>query len=39
MSLMYVGFKKIAPNQDIGFDLSTEYALTQQMFSEQELAS
>lgn len=39
MSLMYVGFKKIAPDQDIGFDLSTEYALAQQMFSEQGLKS
>jgi Flp pilus assembly protein TadD len=34
MSLMYVGFKEIAPNQDIGFDLTSEYALAQQMFSE-----
>ena len=39
MSLMYVGFKKIAPDRDIGFDLSNEYALAQQMFSEQEPAS
>ena len=26
VSLMYVGFKQIAPEQDIGFDLSREYA-------------
>jgi hypothetical protein len=25
MSLMYVAFKQIAPEQDIGFDLSQEY--------------
>lgn len=34
MSLMYVGFKQIASDQDIGFDLTSEYALAQQMFSE-----
>ena len=35
MCLMYVGFQQIAPDQDIGFDLASEYALAQQMFSEE----
>ena len=35
MSLMYVGFQQIAPSQDIGFDLSQEYATAQQMFAAQ----
>jgi len=31
MSLMYVAFKQFAPEQDIGFDLSKEYAAAQQL--------
>ena len=27
--LMYVAFKQIAPEQDIGFDLASEYAVAQ----------
>lgn len=30
----YVGFKKIAPHLDIGFDLSKEYQAALQMFGE-----
>jgi tetratricopeptide (TPR) repeat protein len=33
MSLMYTAFKQIAPNTDIGFDLSTEYDTALQMFT------
>lgn len=32
MCYMFVGFKAIAPDQDIGFDLSREYELATQMF-------
>ena len=31
VSLMYVGFKIIAPEQDVGFDLSKEYAMAKAM--------
>ena len=30
--LMYVGFKQIAPEQDIGFDLSREYAAAKSLY-------
>ncbi len=36
LSLMYVGFKQIAPDHDIGFDFSREYAMAQQLFPQQE---
>lgn len=32
VSFMYVGFKMFAPEQDIGFDLSKEYAVAQSLF-------
>lgn len=32
VSIMYTGFKKIAPDADAGFDLSAEYAVAQNMF-------
>lgn len=35
MSLMYVGFKQLAPDKDIGFDLAEEYRTAQQMFSAE----
>ncbi len=35
---MYVGFKRIGPSQDIGFDLSQEYATALQMFGSGESA-
>ena len=31
--LMYVGFQRIKPGTDVGFDLSQEYAAAQQLFS------
>jgi tetratricopeptide (TPR) repeat protein len=36
MSLMYVAFKQIAPEQDIGFDLSEEYAAALQLHAARE---
>ena len=39
ISLMYVGFKQINPSLDIGFDLSSEYALAQEMFAAQKRPS
>jgi tetratricopeptide (TPR) repeat protein len=35
MCLMYVAFKEIAPDYDIGFDLSTEYTAALEMFEAQ----
>lgn len=35
VSLMYVGFKHIAPDQDMGFDLSQEYEAAREMFSQE----
>jgi len=35
MSYMYVGFKKIAPDQDIGVDLSQEYETALQLFEDE----
>lgn len=32
MSTMYVGFKQVKPDLDIGFDLSAEYAVAQDMY-------
>ena len=32
---MYVAFKKVAPDQDIGFDLSKEYELAKAMQKEE----
>jgi hypothetical protein len=32
--LMYVAFKSIAPDQDIGFDLSKEYAAAQTLYEK-----
>jgi tetratricopeptide (TPR) repeat protein len=37
VSYMYVGFKKIAADQDIGFDLSQEYKMASQLFESQEV--
>jgi hypothetical protein len=34
---MYVGFKAFAPEQDIGFDLSKEYALATNLHDKPEL--
>ncbi len=36
VSYMYVGFKRIAPDQDIGVDLSQEYAMAMKLFQENE---
>ena len=36
VSYMYVGFKKIAPEQDIGVDLSQEYEMALQLFEHKE---
>ncbi|MFT5290597.1 MAG: Flp pilus assembly protein TadD [Planctomycetota bacterium] len=33
--LMYVGLKQVAPEADIGFDLSREYAAAREMFGQQ----
>lgn len=38
VSIMYVGFKQIAPELDGGFDLSREYAAAQQLFSAKNQA-
>ena len=35
MSLMYVGFKQVAPEIDIGFDLSPEYAAALHLLDTQ----
>lgn len=35
VSLMYVGFERIAPGRDTGFDLSREYETAQQLFSKK----
>ena len=35
MSLMYVGFKQLAPDKDIGFDLAEEYRTAQRMLSAE----
>ena len=35
VSLMYVGFKQIAPEQDIGFDLSREYAAAKSLHARR----
>ncbi len=32
--MMFVGFKQIAPDKDIGFDLAEEYAIANQMFEK-----
>jgi len=32
---MYVGFKQIAPEQDIGFDLSREYAAAMELHNRE----
>ena len=37
VSYMYVGFKKVAPDQDIGFDLSQEYEMASQLFGSKEV--
>jgi tetratricopeptide (TPR) repeat protein len=34
--MMYVGFKIVAPTEDIGFDLSKEYALARSMFERKD---
>jgi tetratricopeptide (TPR) repeat protein len=34
LSIQYVAFKKFAPNQDIGFDLSREYEMALAMFGK-----
>jgi len=36
VSYMYVGFKKIAPQEDIGVDLSQEYEMALQLFGHKE---
>lgn len=35
VSLMYVGFKRLAPDHDVGFDLSAEYETAQQLFLQE----
>jgi len=35
LSLQYVAFKKIAPDQNIGFDLSAEYSMALSLFSKK----
>ncbi|HEX8566130.1 MAG TPA: tetratricopeptide repeat protein [Pyrinomonadaceae bacterium] len=35
VSMMYVGFKRIEPNMDVGFDLSEEYEAAQQLFKAE----
>jgi len=37
ISTMYVGFKKIAPNLDIGIDLSEEYDMALKLFNSDDL--
>lgn len=36
--LMYVGFKKFAPEQDVGFDLSQEYQRALQLYRPPEVS-
>lgn len=36
VSMMYVGFKQIAPEMDVGFDLSREYDAARQLFVSSE---
>jgi hypothetical protein len=36
VSMMYVGFKQIAPEMDVGFDLSQEYDAARQLFVSSE---
>ncbi len=36
VSMMYVGFKQIAPEMDVGFDLSQEYDAAHQLFVSSE---
>ncbi len=36
VSYMYVGFKKIAPDQDTGMDLSQEYTMALQLYEDRE---
>lgn len=35
VSLMYVGFKRLAPDHDVGFDLSEEYATARELFAKK----
>lgn len=35
VSLMYVGFKQLAPDHDVGFDLSGEYATARELLSRK----
>jgi hypothetical protein len=35
--LMYVAFKSFAPETDVGFDLSKEYAAAKSMYSGKEV--
>ena len=37
VSYMYAGFKKIAPGQDIGIDLSKEYDMAMKLFESEEV--
>jgi tetratricopeptide (TPR) repeat protein len=37
VSYMYVGFKKIAPEQDIGVDFSIEYSTAMKLFESKEI--
>lgn len=35
VSLMYVGFKQLAPDHDVGFDLAEEYATARELFAKK----
>ncbi|GAG74318.1 unnamed protein product, partial [marine sediment metagenome] len=37
VSYMYVGFNKIAPDQDIGVDLSDEYNMALKLFGSEDI--
>ncbi|GAI62461.1 unnamed protein product, partial [marine sediment metagenome] len=37
VSYMYAGFKKIAPDQDIGVDLSDEYNMALKLFGSKDI--
>ena len=37
VSYMYAGFKKIAPEQDIGVDLSDEYNMALKLFGSEDI--
>jgi tetratricopeptide (TPR) repeat protein len=37
VSYMYVGFKKLAPDQDIGMDLSQEYEMALKLFHNEDI--